>query len=75
MAAGIQPLSREQAAQLGRKRYYAPDSPCAKGHVAERYTASRQCCECSAIASRERKRTQRAKKRALALRDRTCPDP
>jgi hypothetical protein len=57
-SAVIRPLSREQAIELGRKRYFT-DSPCPNGHLAERYTSSRQCCVCSRISVGERKKRRR----------------
>ena len=39
---------RQQAKQLGLKRYFTGKS-CQNGHISERYTTSGQCCICTTI--------------------------
>ena len=41
-------LTRQEALNIGYLRYYT-GKPCKHGHVAERYTTSRQCVECNAV--------------------------
>ena len=41
-------LTRQEALNIGYARYFT-GKPCKHGHVAERYTASRQCVECNAV--------------------------
>ena len=38
-------ITREQAREGGRKRYFTGE-PCKNGHVSERYTCDRKCVEC-----------------------------
>lgn len=38
-------ITRDQAKELGLKRYYT-GLPCKHGHFAERYVCNSQCCEC-----------------------------
>lgn len=63
---------RREAVALGLKRYFT-GAPCARGHVAERFTLGRQCVECLKLArqrcyhgdieeSRQKGRAKRARK-------------
>lgn len=51
-------ITREQALALGLKRY-RDSAPCRNGHVGERYTRNKSCCECGA----ERVRIHNAQRR------------
>lgn len=38
-------LARQEAISVG-SIFYTTGTPCSKGHLARRYTSTRQCCEC-----------------------------
>lgn len=38
-------ISRDAAKALGLKRYF-DGTPCQRGHVTERYTRDKACCQC-----------------------------
>lgn len=42
----MQRISRLEAARQGLTRYYT-GRPCLRGHDAERYVSSGQCCQCN----------------------------
>ena len=46
-------VTRAEAKAAGLKRFFT-GKPCKQGHVAERATANKGCCECAAIAGRKR---------------------
>jgi hypothetical protein len=48
----MQELTRHEAARRGMTRYYT-GRPCLRGHVAERYVSSGQCCQCRLEQARE----------------------
>lgn len=53
-------ISRAEAIRRRLSRYFT-NKPCPRGHLAERYTASRSCCACSDASVRER--TKRLKEK------------
>lgn len=52
--------SRQEALAAGAARYFT-NVPCRNGHVAERYVASKTCCECANITANKTKAKNRSK--------------
>jgi 5-methylcytosine-specific restriction endonuclease McrA len=63
----MEPISREAAKASGLV-FYCTGAPCAQGHLAERYTSTGACKECSAEDARRQKR-RRKKDPALSAID------
>lgn len=60
--------ARSAARESGAQRY-APENPCIRGHVAERYTASGACVECTRIHNK-RVHEDRPEERRAYMRER-----
>ncbi len=55
----LQVITRKVASNSGLARYYT-GVPCGRGHTAERYVTSGNCCECASIDAKKYSRNMRA---------------
>lgn len=54
----IAPISRDEARELGLKRF-GTGVPCCNGHLAQRYVSSGVCCECTMVRAQTWKNSHR----------------
>lgn len=59
----MQIIKKEDA--IGNR--YFTGKPCKRGHIAERYKVSGECCECHALREKERRAVQRRRPAANAV--------
>ena len=60
-------MNRQEAIALGSPRYFT-GMACVHGHVAERYTTNKSCCECANATANKTKSKNRAKYLASSAR-------
>lgn len=60
----MSPITRKNAQFAGLPRYFT-GKPCKNGHIAERYTGNKTCCECANATANQSKSKNRDKYRVM----------